>query len=131
MLPWRTVVGLGVLGCVVQVAVGRVEGGQQGRLQVLHKAVVEQGLIVALADLVVLVHQLRSTLHLLSVLGMWGESALLGSCAIIILRPILEGLLHAACASKPAFRLTAHDRAGSLLLNQCNGIAHAATAIRP
>ena len=63
---WPTIVCFGVADAIIQVPAGRVKGGQQWRVCVLHKAIVEHGLVVALAHLIVGVGQLHSTQRRLS-----------------------------------------------------------------
>ena len=60
-LQGLTIVGLIVCHSIVQVAAGQVQGCQPGRVGVLNEAVVEEGLVVALAHLVVGMHQLQAT----------------------------------------------------------------------
>ena len=56
----RTVVLLREGSFIVQVALGEVQGGQSRRVKVLHEAVVEKRVVVALAPPVVGVPQLRA-----------------------------------------------------------------------
>lgn len=62
-LSLLTIVRLIVCHSIVQVAAGQVQGCQPGRVGVLYEAVVEEGLVVALAHLVVGMHQLQQAAH--------------------------------------------------------------------